>query len=209
MTTGTEPDHPHPLLRVKFTALTLAAMFALASLTTTFGSKLGRGVLREWGWGPVDVTAGEVYRLISSALLTSGGAVFWMAVGMVVIMVGAAEWRFGSLRSGAVFWLGHVATLASLAVITRLARVVSGSESAAWIAGRDVGPSAGAFACLGLVVRSLRSRHQWLMGGAVVGALLVDALFLSGPGSSERSADVAHLIAFPLGYLMGSGVTDS
>jgi hypothetical protein len=44
-------------------------------------------------------------------LVTSGGRVFWEALGMVAFAVGLAEWLTGPLRVALNFWSVHLSTL--------------------------------------------------------------------------------------------------
>jgi hypothetical protein len=70
---------------------------------------------------------------------------------------------------------------------------------------RDVGPSAGYFACLGLVSGSMKHPWKWISGGILL-IIFIVALFLpAGAGDDAAikfSADLAHLLAFPLGWLI-------
>lgn len=124
---------------------------------------------------------------------------------MTAFAVGTAEWMTGWKRSAATFWGIHIFSLIVLSFIIsvglhQLRRIgLQASELA-----RDVGPSAGYFGCLGLV--SARLKHPWhWFTGLMILLLLVINMFLP-PGSGENisvkfSADLAHLLAFPFGWL--------
>jgi hypothetical protein len=71
---------------------------------------------------------------------------------------------------------------------------------------RDVGPSAGFFGCLGLVSERLPGKWRWISGGLIWSALIATAFLAPQPGESavvKLWADLAHIIAFTLGWLSG------
>jgi len=69
---------------------------------------------------------------------------------------------------------------------------------------RDVGPSAGYFACLGLASAQLKRPWNWVSGG-IFFAIFVIVLFtpvaVGGNTEIKFSADPAHMLAFSLGWL--------
>jgi len=74
---------------------------------------------------------------------------------------------------------------------------------AADVLARDVGPSAGYFACLGLVSGRLKQPWHWLSGSVMIAALAIIMFMPVSAGESAElkfSADLAHLMAFPLGW---------
>ncbi|HRX02486.1 MAG TPA: hypothetical protein P5148_05020, partial [Anaerolineae bacterium] len=71
------------------------------------------------------------------------------------------------------------------------------------------GPSAGAFGALGLVIGLLPRPWRWIGGGAILAALLAVVLTASGTVDEltlQLTAELAHLIAFPLGWLSAARV---
>ncbi|NJC95748.1 MAG: hypothetical protein C3F07_08660 [Anaerolineales bacterium] len=69
---------------------------------------------------------------------------------------------------------------------------------------RDVGPSAGYFACLGLVSAKLKRPWNLISGGVLLLIFLTVLLLPPQAGEDARikfSADLAHLMAFPLGWI--------
>ncbi len=186
--------------RLWFTSASLGALVVVGSLTDTYRSDLARRVLRVWGWAPADFAVGELYRIVTSALVTHGGVVFWTGLALVLGMVGVTEWRRGTLRTALTFWGGHVTTLLLMASVAYVHLQIDPETAEIWSGVRDVGPSAGAFSCLGLLAADLPKRQGQILGVGVITMLLVDAMLVPGPTIVETSADLAHLIAFPLGY---------
>ena len=91
--------------------------------------------------------------------------------------------------------------LAGIALFTGL--IDSHRGNLLWYA-RDVGPSAGYYGCLGLAISQLQSSFMIPLVFAVT---FVVVLRLQGssyflvPEGRIMSADIAHVVAFPLGVL--------
>ncbi len=188
--------------------ITLSLLFLLALVAVLTNSHIRR-LEPEWltqlGFAARDFWEVRWSRLITSALVTLGGSVFWQAIGMVTLAVGAAEYLTGSKRTLATFWGVHLTTLLAEGAIVGpvLHWLVFDGDSLLLLA-RDVGPSAGYFGSLGLAVAALPISRRWrgLLAVAVFVSLIL-ALFQS-PSPNENAnlrllANVAHILAFPLG----------
>jgi hypothetical protein len=193
------------LSRLPFTLAMLTSLIVVALVTNTYFEQITRHWLRRTGFAPNDLWYWRLERMFTSALGTSGGWVFWEALFFVAFAVGLAEWMTGWKRAATTFWGVHLLVLVLLSLIVSLflhELRAFGLEAAE--AARDVGPSAGYFACLGLV--SAQLKRPWnLVSGAALFAMFVIALFLpTAAGESavlKFSADLAHMLAFPLGWL--------
>lgn len=191
------------LHRIPFTLTMLVLLGLTAIWTNTQVAAISAEWLDRLGFAPIDLLTLNLGRLFTSALVTGGGWVFWEALGMVAFAVGWSEWLTSPRRATLTFWGVHLSTLMieSLAVALplHLAGVTFGSLVAF---SRDVGPSAGYFGTLGLV--SAHLKHPWnlISGGLIFLGLQVALLYMSGSNNlgMEVSADLAHLIAFPLGW---------
>ena len=192
------------LSRFPFTLIMLAGLFLAALVTNTYFQSITHQWLNRTGFSPNDLWYWRLERMFTAALVTVGGKVFWEAILMVSLFVGLAEWMTGWKRTALTFWGVHLLALAILSLIVSLslhqlrAFGLEASEAA-----RDVGPSAGYFACLGLISAKLKRPWNWV-SGAVLFAMFVTTLFLpAAAGESAKlkfSADLAHLLAFPLGW---------
>lgn len=196
--------------RFPFTLLMLIVLGITAVFTNTHLSTLTKDWLARLGYSPSDLWLLNWERLFTSALVTFGKSVFWQAAGMIALAVGTAEWLAGTKRTAVTFWGVHITTLLSESLLVALPLHLSGNTTGtALILARDVGPSAGYFGCLGLASRRLPRPWQWLSGTAVL-AGLIWTLFQSpkaGQGTAVKlAADLAHLIAFPLGWLTGGRI---
>jgi hypothetical protein len=195
------------LRRIPFTLLTLAGLVIAALVTNTYFQEITQHWLNRTGFAPNDLWYWRLERLFTSALVTVGGRIFWEALFFVALAVGLAEWITGWKRTAATFWGVHLLVLVLLSLIISLAihQLRDFGLEATEVA-RDVGPSAGYFACLGLVSAQLKRPWSWA-GGGILFAMFVIAMFMPtvvGENAQIKfSADLAHLLAFPLGWLSG------
>lgn len=184
--------------------LTMLALLGLTALwTNTHAATISAEWLDRLGFAPLDLLALDLGRLITSALVTSGGRVFWEALGMVAFAVGLSEWLTGSRRATLTFWGVHFSTLLIESLFVVLPMHWAGAALGSLVAlTRDVGPSAGYFGALGLVSSQLRHPWNLVTGGLIFIALEIALLHISGNNTlgMEVSADIAHIIAFPLGW---------
>lgn len=190
-----------------FTSLLLAALSVTGILTQTHRLRLSQSWLAGLGFAPTDLSRRQWRRMFSSALVTNGAEVFWQALAFTALFTGLAEHLAGTRRAVLAFWGVHIATLLSesLLILWPL-RLWSLAWSEAMALARDVGPSAGYFGCLGLACHSLSGRWRWLISGGVLGLLfaaLMIPLRKDETPAVKLTADIAHLIAFPLGWLSG------
>lgn len=193
------------LRKLPFTLIMLGGLIVAAFLTNTYFEQISQHWLNRIGFAPNDLWFWRLERLFTSALVTSGGKIFWQALFFVAFAVGAAEWLAGPKRTAATFWGVHLLTLVLLSLIISLTldQLRNFGLEASEVA-RDVGPSAGYFACLGLVSARLKRPWNWASGGILLTVFLAALLLPADAGESAQvkfSADLAHLMAFPLGWL--------
>jgi hypothetical protein len=179
-------------------------LLAVAVWTKTHADKLSTRWLNRVGFAPYDLWFWRWERLFTSALVTSGGQLFWPVLSIATVALGLTEWLAGTKRAIATFWGVHLVTLLTESLLIALPLHSLGcAGGTALTLARDVGPSAGYFGCFGLVSRRLPDVVRQLTGGFIFGALLVN-LFIPAANAEEGSAkvfaDLAHLIAFPLGW---------
>jgi hypothetical protein len=198
----------HSLIRLPFTLALLLVVIVAALKTSTIGGKLSNSWRRRVGYAPRDLWILEVWRIVTSALVTSGGRSFWQALFLIAMTVGAIEWIAGTLWAVLVFWGVHMATMVIESLLLSGSLVTSGiSKNRVIETSRDVGSSAGYFGSLGFALSFLPKRLTILAGSSIgLGLLLVFGLNKRRSSHpSQRLADLAHLIAFPLGWLLGWG----
>lgn len=191
--------------RIPFTLVMLFSLLMAALLTNTYFDQITHHWLNRIGFAPNDLWYWRLERLFTSAIVTSGGKVFWEALLFTAFTVGLAEWMTGWKRAAATFWGIHLLALIVFSVIVSLSlRQLRAFGIAASEVARDVGPSAGYFACLGLVSARLKRPWQWISGVTIFSGFIFAFFAPTAPGDSAKvqfSADLAHLLAFPLGWL--------
>lgn len=190
--------------RLPFTLTVLTCLIVVALATNTYFEPIAHHWLNRTGFAPNDLWYWRIERMFISALVTSGGKAFWEALFLVAFAVGLAEWMTGWKRAAATFWGVHLLALILLSLIVSLAiHQLRDIGLEATEVARDVGPSAGYFACLGLVSARLKGPWNWVSGGmlfAFFGIALFTPVAAGEIASIKFSADLAHLLAFPLGW---------
>ncbi len=192
-------------LRLPFTILALAGLLIRGIYTGSAYTMLPHRVIQRVGFAPEDLLDFGWRRLITSAFFTHGGSEFWLAVTMIALAVGVSEWFGGTRRIVATFWGVHLITLIAEALLIALPLKFAGAQIGAQLSHlRDVGPSAGYVGALGLACALLPRRLRLPALGAVMIGLIGFTLLPPAAGqtvAAKLSADLAHLIALPLGYL--------
>lgn len=199
---------PRPLVLLKQFPLTitlLVLMLACNVAANTVTELLRPAWQNLFGFSPADLWTGDWYPLFSSLLLTTGRFSFYASFVMLAVCVGFTERRYGTLRTLLTFLGVHVVTLLMLSVLVAWPLVQLEFERGHLLFNtNDVGPSAGYYGCLGLLVMASGWRGRKTVFLGILLLLLVRAswTWIEIPDQTERlTADVAHLIAFPLGAL--------
>ncbi len=189
-----------------FTWIMLMGFLTAAIGTQTHTRTLAPHRLERFGFAPHDLWFWRWERLFTSVWITTGGRVFAPVLGIVTFSIGLVEWLAGTKRALATFWGVHLLTMLieSLLIILPLHRLGYARGTTLTLV-RDVGPSAGYFGCLGFATRRLPPKLGQFTYGFVVGILLINCL--TPANQTEESnpkffADLAHLIAFPIGRFM-------
>lgn len=193
-------------------AFTLAMLFALALAAGLTGSHVAP-LAGEWrdalGFAPRDLGDLRLEKVLTSAFVTHGGWTFWRAMVMVALFVGAAERTARTRFAACTFWGVHVVVVVVTALIVQPPGFAPPSFAEPLLPlPRDVGPSIGAFACLGLALSMLRStvvRRFVVLGAlvAMVAALFLPPLAAVSP-DVDLLADAGHLAGFLAGWLLGT-----
>jgi hypothetical protein len=195
------------LKRFPFTITMVVVVAAIGIATATHLERLEPELLKRFGFAPFHLPKGELLRLLTSAFLTVGGRSFYRSLTMLALCLGLAEYRCGTWRTMLAFWGVHLATLA---LVSLLLAFPLKDFDAVWrkllAAEHDVGPSAGYYGCLGFVCQKWPGKQRtWLyaiIGGVLVARLVWGALSPRIP-HAPLGADIAHLLAFPMGIALG------
>ena len=188
---------------IPFTLVMLGLLLLVAWGTHSFFQELERTWVSQLGFAPLDFWFFRWERLILSALVTSGGSIFWFAFAMVGFTSRVTEWMSGSWRAVLSFWGVHVVTLVLESLIFLLPLHQLGfTQARALFFSRDVGPSAGYMGSLGYITAYLPKPWRWVVFGCILVFLVVSLFLPPRPGETpavKLSADMVHLFAFPLG----------
>ncbi|BBO32292.1 rhomboid family intramembrane serine protease [Lacipirellula parvula] len=196
--------------RYPFTLVTAVALLTVAWYSNTHRLALSDDLLHRFGYAPRHLPDFFQWpRFLTSIFFTKGASAFWASLLMLTAIVGTTERYIGSLRTAAVFFGVHVATLFSeyLLVIAPL-RSIGHPIGDSLHAAHDIGPSAGYYGCLGvLLARPMRYRTLAISIVLLVTALRIAwSLHSSSDLAESLPADLAHLIAFMLGAIVSAFV---
>jgi hypothetical protein len=191
--------------RLPFTLCMVVILLGVAWVTQSYFQGLALTWINRLGFAPRDFWLFRWEHLVLSALVTQGGSIFWFALAMVAFTSGVAEWKSGSLRAFFTFWGVHIVTLMLESVLFLLPLHRLGFPAArAVFFSRDVGPSAGYMGSLGYIITFLPKPWRWTALVVILIVLITSLLVPPTPGQTlaiKLADDVAHLIAFPLGWL--------
>lgn len=136
------------------------------------------------------------YTMATSPFVATPQYTYLLVTPLLVGGVGWAEWKFGSLRTIALFAGGHVASvLLSAGIVFALSQTAWpwASQVATQL---DVGPSAGAFTCLAFVLATLPSPWR-LRSRIVLGTWAgIEVLYIG------HLSNLEHAVAIALGLLV-------
>lgn len=185
------------LRRLPFTAAMVAAVLVAAAITDSLAHPLSAAALHRWGFGLEQLRAGRLDHLLSAPFPVLRPYMAITIVAVVILFVGACEYRLGSRRAVIAFAAGHVAGyVGGAAALGLLAR--SGWEWAEVTARAvDVGASNGAFGAAGAAIVFLAGRAR------KVAFLLLAAFLLVALVGQHEAWDVGHVLAFPAGLAVG------
>lgn len=192
---------PRTLNAIRRVAFTVALALAILAATLWIRGPDGRyapEALRHWGFALHDVWDLEAWSLVTAVFLSPhpqrvGGTILFL-----FLTVGLYEWRAGTRRAFAAFWLGDVLASLLVALGILLPLYLGGTAAGIRMAfADDVGMSGGGFTCLGAWIGGL-SRRTRDMAFVVAGGYLVYGLI----APPLRMADLLHVAAFLLGLAL-------
>jgi len=191
------------LLRLPFTLTMLTILVSAGIYGRSHIGLLDENLHRSAGYSMRLMIEGQLHRAFTSLFFTAGGWRFYSSIVMFASAVGYVEWTFGPLRAMATFFAVHLTTLAVMTLGVLVTSAISETHrgNLLWHV-QDVGPSAGYYGCLGVAIVALAPPMRWPLVTAIVVVLCLRTTwsFIHLPEDGRvLSADIAHLIAFPLG----------
>jgi hypothetical protein len=188
--------------KLVFTLIFSLLLVTAAILTGSLMHALTPAWQDRLGFAPRDLFTFHWIRILTSAFVTAGGIGFLLPLGATLILLAAAEKITGTGHAVLAFWLSHVGATVGGSLVTWLAIqwITSPLLNAIYTA-RDVGPSAGYFGCLGLIVAHFPRRWKYVVGLAIIAGLIGGMVVSAHQGAHiDVSAGLAHLLAFPIGW---------
>ena len=205
---GELPDPTRWLDRAQLVARKLPATLCLGALVIWFMAAtnadpgLHHELLRHIGLAWRDLLHLQLWRLPTSQLAETTAGFVWSNVALLLISLPIAEWRLGTKRTVAVFFLCDWASTLTTLVALRLIRPWSPWAAHA-LTVRDAGPSAGAWALATTLALTLPSRRARQIVGGPLFVFLCTTLVVH-----HRLFDLQHLLA-ALAALAGVAVLDA
>ncbi|WP_425418058.1 hypothetical protein [Oricola indica] len=178
--------------RLPFTLAFLAVMLVANALAGTFSGQIDPNALATWGISVDVIRGGDPLRFATAIFLSHDLPMLLRQLLFAAIVIGAAEWLWGSWRTAGLFFgidlTATVILLATVALIPGLAALKGVT---------DVGMSMGGFGLIGVLVAS--TRKDGVVGLiAVLG--FVAAKYAIAP---DPLADGGHAIAVVIGFGIG------
>ncbi len=188
----------------RFTSVALLTLAIFAAVSGSITEPLPLSWRQALGYAPTDLLQLDLHRLFTSLCVTAGAGKFIASFLMLAFAVGCCERMLGTWPTLRFFLVSHITILLFMSCVFLLAGRVSGTpESLALATGRDIGPSAGYYGCLGIVLASQPPRWRF-SSLLVVMIVLAIRLWMSSEHVLEEptvvSADLAHILAVPFGW---------
>ncbi len=177
--------------RLPLTLAFLSVMLVANALAGTFSGHIDPDVLAVRGIGLNAIRNGDLLRFVTAIFLSHNLPMLLRQLFFAAIVIGAAEWLWGSWRAAGLFFgLDVVATATLLAAVA----LIPGLGALAGVT--DVGMSMGGFGLIGVFVATRRKGAFWLV--AILG--LVAGKYAIAP---EPLTDAGHVIALVIGFGAG------
>lgn len=202
----------HVDVRLSNYGFTISAVIALAAFSIasdSYWNPLSDQWRQTLGFAPKNLLDFQWHRLFTSLVLTAGEWKFIASFVMLGFCVGSVEKAYGTWRVFLLFLASHLAVLLTFSAVVLVATFTFQSDWATRLATtRDIGPSAGYYGCLGAILTRWPFKIS-LPGFALIIIVLVLRLSMSASrmpdDASVFSADLAHLLALPLGVVLAAG----
>ncbi len=186
-------------------------MIAAGIYGRTHVGPLARELESRIGHSPHLFWTGQWHRSLTSILFTGGRLKFYVSLSMLVFSVGWLEITKGPVVAAMTFVGVHLATLMIMSIGIALSTALRETHrgNLLWYV-TDVGPSAGYYGCLGAALVNLGPNFQLPVFAAICLVLAARCGWSSyhlPENGQVMSADIAHAIAFPLGFMISKLIT--
>ncbi len=189
-----------------FTLLMLVLIASFAELTKSNKGRLKPEWLLHMGYAPKDIWFRKIEKIFLSALITDSQKAYIQALILIFFFVGTLEIMTRTWYTLICFWSVHVLTLLIVSLLIIIPAKKSGHVLGEELYfAKDVGPSAGYFGCLGVLLGYLPGALSLISLILMCVGILV---YLTQPVAKEHRlmkihSDLAHLIAVLIGFALG------
>ena len=194
-----------PFTRLWLTLGLMAGILICGFATDSVTANLSERWMQRFGTRPMDFWSGNWSRLVTSLFLTWGGWTLAAVLAMVAVMVGWSEWEIGRRRTFITFFFADVGALALSALAGNWLMQAFGRSPDIFQRTADVGPSAGCYGCLAVVLATGPGRWRRVLT-LLVAAILLGVLLGRGlsPAVETRvtASDFEHVLAYGLGLCL-------
>ncbi len=189
-----------------FTSLMLIMILSFAALTKSNAGQLPEEWLSRMGFAPKDIWLQKFENIFLSAFITDSRRAFIQALIMIFLCVGGLELVSTTWTTMLYFWGIHVLTLffVTLFIIRPFEKTGHALGQSLYLS-KDVGPSAGYFGCMGVLIHSFFGAGiSWVIFFVILIGMMI---YLRMPVSKEKKmmklhADLAHMVALSMGFLI-------
>ena len=191
--------------KIPFTLGTLVLVFLVGIVVDPGFGALSDSWIHRLGFAPTDLFHLRWYRLFTSLFLITDMRSYVQAFLTIGIVVGALEWHTTTREAAFVFWGTHLtAILAETLFFAAPLYYWRTSFGEQIFATRDIGASAAYMGCTGAACALLPHPWRRLCTGLMVGFIIYTYLLPTPVGYDTPlrwMANVAHTVAFSLGYI--------
>ncbi|MEA9986523.1 phosphatidylglycerol lysyltransferase domain-containing protein [Subtercola sp. RTI3] len=189
--------------RTPFTAGLLGAFVVVALATGALWSPIAR---RSWyhdvAYGVPSFLDGHWYTLITGTFLSQVPIQYALILIGIVVAVGWAEVKFGTLRAFGIFAGGQIAAVSGTLFVLLAARSFDSAWAADLASHYDVGPSGGVLACLAAALITVRAPWRLRLRFALLAYVTVSLIYLG------TLADLEHFLGVAVVMLVAPFVLD-
>jgi len=184
--------------RIPFTLLLALTIFVTATVTGTLLRAIDATELVRWGFSADDLAHGRWLQLFLATFQILDPYLALSMLATVLALVGACEYRLGTVRTVLVYATSQVAGFLAIVVVARLFAATGSRWGTMLVSEQNVGASAGAIGALGAWLMVFpRPLRTWSI--ALCAAFLIAAF-----GGDVHPWDIAHAASFLVGLGMGA-----
>lgn len=184
--------------RIPFTLLFASTILVTTTATGTLLRAIGAADLVRWGFSAEDLAHGRWFHLFLATFQILDPYLALSMLATVLALVGACEYRLGTVRTVLVYALAQVSGFLAIVAVAKLFAATGSRWGTLLVSEHNVGASAGAVGAMGAWLMAFpRPLRTWSI--ALCSAFLVAAF-----AGDVHPWDIAHLASFLVGLGLGT-----